>query len=150
MADLSTKYLGLELRNPIVVASSGLTSSVKDIVQLEKNGAGAVVLKSIFEEQILLEANHSIKKMQADEFSYDEYSETMDYIDVHIKEKELSNYINLIKDLKNSVSIPIIASINSVTPTEWPSFAKQIEDAGADAIELNIFIMPFDSKKSCK
>ncbi len=149
MADLSTKYLGLELRNPIVIASSGLTSSVKDIVQLDKNGAGAVVLKSIFEEQILLEADYKLKKMQADDFSYNEYSETLDYIDVHIKEKELSNYINLIREAKSSVSIPVIASINSVTPAEWTAFGKQIEAAGADAIELNIFIMPFDSNKSC-
>ena len=149
MADLSTKYLGLDLRNPIVVASSGLTSTVKEIVELDKNGAGAVVLKSIFEEQIHLEADHNIKKMQADGFTYDEYSETMDYIDVHIKEKELSNYFNLIREAKSKVSIPIIASINAVTPLEWPTFAKQIEAAGADAIELNIFVMPFDTDKEC-
>ena len=67
MADLSTKYLGLTLRNPIVIGSSGLTNSVKEIVELDKNGAGAVVLKSIFEEQILLQAEYSIKKAVADE-----------------------------------------------------------------------------------
>lgn len=149
MADLSTKYLGLDLRNPIVVASSGLTNSVKEIVELDKNGAGAVVLKSIFEEQIHLEADHNIRKMQADGFSYDEYSETMDYIDVHIKEKELSNYISFIHEVKSKISIPVIASINAVTPLEWTSFAKQIETAGADAIELNIFVMPFDTEKEC-
>jgi dihydroorotate dehydrogenase (fumarate) len=149
MADLSTKYMGLDLRNPIVVASSGLTDSVDDIVKLDKSGAGAVVLKSIFEEQILLEAEHSIKKMQEDSFAYDEYSETLDYIDVHIKEKEVSNYIELIKQAKSKVSIPIIASINAVTAMEWTSFAKQIEQAGADAIELNIFVMPFDTDKEC-
>ena len=149
MADISTKYLGLDLRNPIVAASSGLTDSVNDIVELDKNGVGAVVLKSIFEEQILLEADHSIKKMQADGFMYDDYSETMDYIDVHIKEKELSNYFTLIHDVKSKVSIPVIASINAVTPMEWTSFAKQIESAGADAIELNIFVMPFSTEKEC-
>ena len=67
MADLSTKYLGLTLRNPIVIGSSGLTNSVKEIVELDKNGAVAVVLKSIFEEQILLQAEYSIKKAVADE-----------------------------------------------------------------------------------
>jgi len=149
MADLSTKYLGLDLRNPIVAASSGLTDSVNDIVELDKNGVGAIVLKSIFEEQILLEADQSIKKMQADGFMYDDYSETMDYIDVHIKEKELSNYFNLIHDVKSKVSIPVIASINAVTPMEWTSFAKQIESAGADVIELNIFVMPFSTEKEC-
>ncbi len=150
MADLSTKYMGLDLRNPIVVASSGLTDSVEDIVKLDKYGAGAVVLKSIFEEQILLEAEHDLKKMKEDGFAYDEYSETLDYIDVHIKEKEVSNYLSLIKEVKSKVSMPVIASINAVTATEWTSFAKQIEKAGADAIELNIFVMPFDTEKECK
>ena len=150
MADLSTKYMGLDLRNPIVVASSGLTDTVDDIIKLDKNGAGAVVLKSIFEEQILLEAEYRMKKMHEDNFAYDEYSETLDYIDVHIKEKEVSNYIELIKQAKSKVSIPLIASINAVTALEWTSFAKQIENAGADAIELNIFVMPFDTDKECK
>ncbi len=149
MADLSTKYMGLELRNPVVVASSGLTDSVEDIVKLDQNGAGAVVLKSIFEEQILLEAEHDLKKMKEDSFAYDEYSETLDYIDVHIKEKEVTKYIELIKGAKSKTTIPVIASINAVTALEWTSFAKQIEQAGADAIELNIFVMPFDTDKEC-
>ena len=149
MADLSTKYMGLDLRNPVIVASSGLTDSVEDVVKLDKYGAGAVVLKSIFEEQIILEAEHDMKKMKEDGFAYDEYSETLDYIDVHIKEKEVGNYLNLIKEVKSKVSIPVIASINAVTATEWTSFAKQIEKAGADAIELNIFVMPYDMEKEC-
>jgi dihydroorotate dehydrogenase (fumarate) len=149
MADLSTKYMGLDLRNPIVVASSGLSDTVDDIIKLDRNGAGAVVLKSIFEEQILLEAEYNLKKMKEDSFAYDEYSETLDYIDVHIKEKEIGNYIELIKKAKSKVNIPLIASINAVTPLEWTGFAKQIEKAGADAIELNIFVMPFDTDKEC-
>ena len=78
MADLSTKYLGLTLRNPIVVGSSGLTSSVKEIVEFDKYGAGAVVLKSIFEEQILLEAEHKLNKAEANGMMYTELSETME------------------------------------------------------------------------
>ena len=74
MADLTTKYLGLTLRNPIVIASSGLTNSVDDIVELDKNGAGAVVLKSIFEEQIMLEGDHRLKKAKEDGLIYSEYS----------------------------------------------------------------------------
>ena len=89
MADLSTKYLGLTLRNPIVIGSSGLTNSVKEIAELDKNGVGAVVLKSIFEEQILLQAEYSIKKAVADEMIYTDFSETLDYIDVHIKENRI-------------------------------------------------------------
>jgi len=150
MADLSTKYLGLTLRNPVVIGSSGLTNSVKEIVELDKNGAGAVVLKSIFEEQILLQADHSIKEAVAHDMMYADFSETLDYIDVHIKEEELGNYLALINEAKSKIQIPLIASINAVTAHEWTSFAKRIEDAGADAIELNIFIMPFNLDKSCE
>lgn len=149
MADLSTKYLGLNLRNPIVAGSSGLTHSVKDIIEMEQNGAGAVVLKSIFEEQILLEAEHKLKKAQEDGLMYAEHSETFDYIDLHIKEKELSGYLNTIHEAKRNVSIPVIASINAITSSEWTNFARQIEQAGADALELNIFVMPFNFDKNC-
>ena len=149
MADLSTKYLGLNLRNPIVAGSSGLTHSVKDIIEMEQNGAGAVVLKSIFEEQILLEAEHKLKKAQEDGMMYADHSETFDYIDLHVKEKELSGYINTIKEAKRSVQIPVIASINAITASEWTNFARQIELAGADALELNIFLMPFNFDKNC-
>lgn len=149
MADLSTKYLGLTLRNPIIAGSSGITNSLKEIVELENSGVGAVVLKSIFEEQILLEADHRIKQAQADEMSYAEFSETLDYIDLHIKEKELGGYLNLIHEAKNKMDIPIIASINAVTSHEWTSFARSIEEAGADALELNIFVMPFNLEKNC-
>lgn len=149
MADLSTKYLGLTLRNPIVIGSSGLTNSVDDIVKLEQNGAGAVVLKSIFEEQIMLEADYRMKKAEEDGLLYTEYSETLDYIDVHIKEKELGSYLELIRETKKKTMIPVIASINAISGLEWVSFARQIEEAGADALELNIFVMPFNFEKTC-
>ncbi len=150
MADLSTKYLGLTLRNPVVIGSSGLTNSLKEIVELDKNGAGAIVLKSIFEEQILLQADYSRQQAEAHDMMYTELSETLDYIDVHIREKELGNYLSLIKEAKSKISVPLIASINAVTSHEWTSFAKRIEEAGADAIELNIFIMPFNIDKGCE
>jgi len=150
MADLSTKYLGLSLRNPIVIGSSGLTNSVKEIVELDKNGAGAVVLKSIFEEQIILQAEHSMREALAHDLMYAEYSENMDYLDTHLREKELGNYLAMISEAKNKTDIPLIASINAVTSTEWTSFAKRIESAGADALELNIFIMPFNVDKGCE
>jgi len=148
MADLSTKYLGLNLRNPIVVGSSGMTNSVKDLIEMENNGAGAVVLKSIFEEQILLEAEHKLRKAQEDSMMYADHSETFDYIDIHVKEKELTAYLNMIMEAKRKMQIPIIASINAISATEWTNFARQIEQAGADAIELNIFVMPFNFDKS--
>ena len=149
MADLSTKYLGLTLRNPIIVGSSGLTNSIDDIVKLEQNGAGAIVLKSIFEEQIMLEAEWRMKKAEEDGLLYTEYSETLDYIDIHIKEKELGSYLDLIREAKKKVMIPIIASVNAISSLEWVSFAQQIEQAGADALELNAFVMPFGFEKTC-
>ncbi len=147
MADLTTNYLGLTLNNPIIVGSSGLTDSVEKIKELERNGAGAVVLKSLFEEQILLEAEHKLKMAEKNNMMYAEHSETFDYIDLHIKEKELNNYLELIGKAKKEVMIPVIASVNCITSQEWTSFARDIEKAGADALELNIFIMPFNLEK---
>ena len=143
MADLTTKYLGLTLRNPIIAASSGLTDSFKKIAELERNGAGAVVMKSLFEEQILLEAEHNLKEARKSTFIYADYSETLDYIDLHIGERELGKYLDVIKQVKKNLSIPVIASINCISDFGWTGFASQIEKAGADALELNIFIMPF-------
>ena len=148
MADLSTKYMGLTLKNPIIVASSGLTDKFDKIAEIEKNGAGAVVLKSIFEEQILLETEHRLEKARKNSLLYAEHSETLDYLDVHLKEKELSNYLSLIQKLKSELMIPVIASVNCVSAIEWTSFSKQIEKAGADALELNIFILPFNLESS--
>ena len=149
MADLTTKYLGLTLRNPIVIASSGITDTVEKLVELDKHGAGAVVLKSLFEEQIMLEADHKMKQAEKNDLIYSDYSETLDYIDDHVKEKELNTYIKLIKEAKQKIDIPVIASINAVTSSEWTGFAKQLEAAGADALELNIFVMPFSFDKDC-
>ncbi len=142
--DLTTKYLGLTLKNPIIVGSCGLTSSVSDIKKLEKQGAAAIVLKSIFEEEILLDVENQLREARENSFIYDQYSETLDYIDVHVKKERLNEYIQLIKATKKEVLIPIIASINCVSSSEWTDFAKQIEEAGADALELNISLNPSD------
>lgn len=142
--DLTTNYLGLNLKNPIVVGSCSLTSSVSEIKKLEKYGAGAVVLKSIFEEEILMDAEDQLREAKENSFIYDRYSETLDYIDLHIKEERLTDYIQLIKNAKKEVLIPVIASVNCVSSAEWTIFAKRIEEAGADALELNISLNPTD------
>ena len=134
MTSLATKYLGLNLRNPLVVSSSGLTSSVSKIVKLEESGAGAVVLKSLFEEQIRMEAGSMIKSS--------DYPEAQDYISNYLRSNTVDQYLQLVEDTKKSVSIPVIASINCVSSQEWHSFAKSIQEAGADALELNVFVMP--------
>ncbi len=144
MPSLETTYLGLKLKSPIIVGSSGLTNSVAKVTDLETQGAGAVVLKSLFEEQILHEAHHVI---QQDEMT-NMYPEALDYIRNYSREQSLSNYLNLIKECKAKVKIPVIASINCFTPGEWVSYAKMIEDAGADALELNIFVLPSDPEHS--
>ena len=138
MVDLSTEYLGLKLKNPVIVGSSGLTNSVKGVKEIEKNGAGAVVLKSIFEEEIAFEYEDILKEAEAEGINLDQF----DYYDFQIKGENLDKYTTLIKESKKSVSIPVIASINCVYSHEWTSFAKQLEKAGADALELNMFFLP--------
>jgi dihydroorotate dehydrogenase (fumarate) len=145
MANLATSYMGLNLRNPIIVGSSGLTSSVENVKELEENGAGAVVLKSLFEEQIRFEINKTMKQAESHD-SY--YPEAQDYITNYSRDHHIDNYLKLISDCKNAVSIPITASINCVSAEEWTAFAKRIEEAGADALELNIFILPADPNLS--
>lgn len=146
MKDLSTEYLGLKLKNPIVAASSGLTGSVEGLLNMEKHGAGAVVIKSIFEEEILLQAELETKEAEQDPMIYSELSETLDYIDLHIKEEKLNDFLILISEAKKKLSIPVIASINCVSGEDWTHFTRKMEEAGADALELNIFLNPADFK----
>ena len=129
MANLETTYLGLKLKNPVIVGSSGLTNSVEKIVKLRDAGAGAVVLKSLFEEQI----NHDVNRVLYTGQGLD-YPEAMDYITSYSRNNSVSEYIQLIKDAKAAVDIPVIASINCFSADEWIDFARQIEKAGADAL----------------
>jgi len=139
MIDLSTTYGGMKLKSPLIVSSSGLTSSVERIKKMEKAGAGAVVLKSLFEEQIMFEVS-SIS-------AGSDYPEAGDYLNAYARENSLASYLKMIRDAKDAVSIPVIASINCVKSNEWIEFAKKIEQAGADALELNIYFLPIDKDK---
>jgi len=142
--DLSTTYMGLRLSNPIIAASCGLTGTSDGIRKLADNGAGAVVLKSIFEEEILLRTNRRLEEAQKDPLIYSGLSETLDYIDIHLREDNLGTYLQMIIDAKNSVSIPVIGSINCMSTEDWVHFARRMEEAGADGIELNLFLNPAD------
>lgn len=142
MDKLQTSYLGLQLRNPIIVGSSGLTNTMANLRKAEEAGAGAVVLKSLFEEQIKYEINKTYGL--GDQSGFNDYPEAMDYISAYSKEHKLGEYIKLLREAKSELSIPVIASINCLTASEWTSFARSIENAGADAIELNVFILPSD------
>lgn len=142
--DLSTEYMGLKLKNPIVAASSGLSSTLDGIKVLENSGAAAIVLKSIFEEEIVLEANQQLKEAEKDPVIYSAMSETLDYIDVHIREDNLGKYLELIRQAKKEVNVPVIGSINCISQEDWVYFTKKIEEAGADGLELNLFLNPAD------
>lgn len=148
MAELTTSYLGITLRNPIIAGSSGLTSNLENIKNLERNGAGAVVLKSLFEEQIMLDAEQQMRQARKNQMIYSEHSESMDYIDYHIKDNYVSHYLELIKQVKNQTTLSVIGSINCITSREWVSFAQKIQEAGADALELNIAMLNANPNKS--
>lgn len=139
MIDLSVKYAGLNLRSPIIVSSSGLTSSVKRIKKISEAGAGAVVLKSLFEEQI----RYEIGKMNTG----GDYPEAADYLNAYARENSLNEHLELISKAKSAVPIPVIASVNCYSADEWVDFTVQMQEAGADAIELNIYYLANDRKK---
>ncbi len=138
--DLTTTYLGLTLKNPIVPSSSPLSHTIDGIRRLEDEGAAAVVMYSLFEEQIEYES-----EMLDHYLSYgtDSFAEALDYF----PEAESYNvgpdeYLNLIRRAKESVDIPIIGSLNGVSSGGWTEYAKKIQDAGADALELNVYYIP--------
>lgn len=134
MIDMKTQYAGLTLRNPLIVGSSGLTTSPERNKEFEKAGAGAIVLKSIFEEQI---------EMQSDSLMQDsDHAEAADYIHSYAKAHQVNSYLDLIKRTKEQCTIPVFSSINCYRSDMWIDFARQTELAGADAIELNIFSLP--------
>jgi dihydroorotate dehydrogenase (fumarate) len=144
MANLATTYMGLQIKSPIIIGSSGLTNSISNIEKFAKMGAGAIILKSLFEEQILHEAHHTVQQDTSSNY----YPEAEDYIRNYTKQNSIQAYLDLIKEAKAKVDIPIIASINCSSASEWTSFAKSIEAAGADGLELNIFVMPSDVNRS--
>jgi len=140
MADLSTTYLGLKMRNPIIVSSSKLTSTLEQVEACEQAGAGAVVLKSLFEEQILTDVGQSVEETE----SLLAHSESMHFFEGMGKNYYMDAYLKLVKESKDRLSIPVIASINCVSAGSWLEYAGSFEEVGADALELNVFIMPAD------
>lgn len=144
--DTSISYLGLKLKNPLVVGSSTFTGTVEGIRQCAEAGVGAVVLKSIFEEQILAD----IKKEEGYTDVFLSNADTDTYMKSFLRGNEIAVYENLIREAKQVVDIPIIASINCTDKGEWISFARKFEAAGADALELNIAISVFDRNISSK
>lgn len=140
MVNIQTNYLGLTLQSPVIVGSSGLSSRIENLQEFEKEGAGAIVLKSLFEEQIRHEIAHQTHR----DHTLSQYPEAADYIANYSRDEQVTKYLEYIRIASRTVGIPIIASINCISTDEWITYAKQIEEAGADALELNIFVMPSD------
>ena len=133
MKTLETTYAGLKLKNPIIVSSSSLTDSAEKNKRLCEAGAGAIVLKSLFEEQIHLEVD--------DMEDFDPFVVGGNDLSEYMRQHKLEEYFKLIRDTKKVVDIPVIASINAFGMGSWTEFAKKIEKAGADALEINILAL---------
>lgn len=146
MANISTRFFGLNLNSPVIAASSSMTGHGEQVLKLAEAGAGAIVLKSIFEEEIYHELEEELS-LRSDLHSDPEY---LDYFDYVIKDENIRKYLKLISDVKAKTSVPIVASINCVSSTDWVLFARKIEEAGADALELNMFVTPSDINKSAE
>lgn len=143
MVDISTTYLGLELRSPLVVgAAAPLTEGIENVKRIEDAGASAVVLHSLFEEQ-LLEERYALYHHLT--HGTESYPEALSYFpDREVFHVGSEAYLNQIRYAKEIVDIPIIASLNSSTIGSWGDYAQKIEQAGVDAIELNIYYVPTD------
>ncbi len=138
MADLKTTYLGLELRNPLIVGASNLVMDLELVKKIEEAGAGAIVYKSLFEEQIQLESLQMHEDMQ----EYAERHAEMISLFPSIEHAGPAEHIANLKKLKETVSIPVIASLNCIYTESWEEYAQMLEKAGADALELNFYAVP--------
>ena len=148
MIDLSTKYLGIQLKNPLVASASPLCENIENIKQMEKSGIAAVVLHSLFEEQVLLqekELNYALTQQT------ESYAESLSYFpDINDYRFAPDEYVEYITKVKKAVDIPIIGSLNGISNSGWIHYGKKIEEAGADALELNVYYLPTEKTKSCQ
>jgi dihydroorotate dehydrogenase (fumarate) len=143
MIDLTTTYLGLQLKSPLVASSSPLSEKLEAARQLEKAGIAAIVMYSLFEEQIIhesLELNYYLDRGTL------AFAEAMTYYP-EVERYKLSpeKYLDKVRELKRGLGIPVIASLNGVSAGGWINYAKKIEEAGADALELNLYYLPTDA-----
>ena len=140
----NTKYLGLELKSPIIVGSCGLTADVDKMVEMEAAGAGAVIVKSVFEEQII----YDIKRNTHVVAPIDNYGDSYEYIAAHVADDSLSKHFNMIREAKQRLTIPVIGSINCFSYENWLTYAMRFQEAGCDALELNMAILPYETSMS--
>ena len=144
MAELKTRYLGLDLDSPFIVGASGLTKDITGIQRCADAGAGAVVIKSLFEEQIRMEYEETAAAMAAYA-----HPEAMAYLQADVAmEYGPSSYLELLEEAATKVNVPVIASVSCTSPEGWVGFARKIEAAGAKALELNIFVLGTDPSRT--
>ena len=142
MIDLSTNYLGLKLKNPVVVSASPLSEKLENFPRMEDAGAAAIVMYSLFEEQIEAESENIDSAL---EYGANSYAEATSYLpDMAKYHIGPDRYLELLRKGKAAVSIPVIASLNGSSPGGWVRYSEYMEQAGADALELNIFDIPSD------
>ena len=144
MADLSVNYMGLKLKNPVIVGSSGLSKNAGGVQKISAAGAGAIVLKTLFEVSIEKESDNLEDSFQHD----DAHTEAHDLVHDMNYQYKVGEYIDLIKSAKDDLKIPVLASLNCYKPETWIDLTKQIEKAGADAIEINMSYFDDSRKKT--
>lgn len=144
MLNFETKLMGLTLKNPLVAASSGLTGTLEQIIQLDQHGVGAIVVKSLFEEQISNETDYLLHQ----NMNQNSNPEALAYISGYTRDHSLHHHLELIRSAKSAVSVPVIASINCFSGEEWVNYAAELQAAGADALEVNAFILPAERKST--
>lgn len=144
MIDLSTEYLGLKLKNPLVPSSSPLTGDLDSARELEDAGASALILPSLFEESILASEAAAARFLHEQDIGFGEAGSFLPIPDDSIYQSELDEYLHYIQTLKSSLSIPVIASLNGISTEGWTRYGKQLQEAGADALELNVYYVAAD------
>ena len=144
MIDLSTEYLGLKLKNPLVPSSSPLTGDLDSARELEDAGASALILPSLFEESILASEAAAARFLLEQDIGFSEAGSFLPVPDDSIYRSELDEYLEYIQALKGSLSIPVIASLNGISTEGWTRYGQQLQEAGADALELNVYYVAAD------
>ena len=140
MANIKTMYMGLELKSPIIAGASNLVTNIENLKRIEKSGAGAIVYKSLFEEQVQLENLELSERLT----EYDDRNAEMVKIfpEYNKEANDIRAHLTALKKAKEAVSIPVIASINAVLNETWVEYAKKIEETGVDGLELNFYTSP--------
>ncbi|MBQ6955430.1 MAG: dihydroorotate dehydrogenase-like protein [Bacteroidales bacterium] len=144
--DTKTKYLGLDVESPIIAGSCGITNDIDNLVRLQDAGAGAVVVKSVFEEQIIYDIKRNLSMMAPT----DSYGMSYEYIAAHVSDDSLGRHFDFIREAKKRLHIPVVGSINCYSFENWMTYTQRFQEAGCDALELNMAILPYETTLSCE